>query len=148
MATAQPKAHSTASSTPAWRKIGVPVAIVSLLIMAVLLLPKGYNTDLTQVGNGHYAVVQIFDKNTVQSEELMDTVNKVRRDYEKRGVEFLVADMGTDPGRSFAQSHGAQSATALIFGPRGRLLTTFMRFNDAAALTAAIDHAVSAGGAS
>lgn len=146
MAVAEPKAHRTATSTPAWRKYGVPAFIVALLVMAVMLLPRGYNTDLSQVGNGHYAVVQIFNKNFVQSEELMDTVNEVRADYERRGVNFLVADVGTDAGRAFARAHGALSATALIFDPSGKLVATVQDVNHAAALTGALDHVLDGGG--
>lgn len=125
-----------------WRRIGVPLAIVVLLALAVLMLPRGYNTDLSKIGNGKYAVVQTFDKNTVQSEELMDTVNTVRKEFEPRGVEFLVADMGTERGRRFTQSHGVSSATLLIFAPDGRLLRTLTEKQDSASLRRAIDQAM------
>ena len=145
MAVAEPKAHRTATSTPAWRRFGVPVAIVILLVMAVALLPRGYDTDLGKVGDGRFAVVQVFDKNFVQSEQLMDAINEIRARYERRGVNFLVADMGTDQGRAFAQAHGAASATALIFDPTGKEVGAVQEASDPAVLSAALDRALAAG---
>lgn len=132
----------TGAGTPLWRRLWAPALIIAMLGLAVVLLPRGYDTHLSKIGNGKYAVVQIFDKGGVQSEQLMDTINDIRSSYESRGIEFLVADMGTAAGKRFAQEHGVAGATLLVFSPKGRVLQTLAGRYDEASVRRTIDRAL------
>lgn len=132
----------TGGGTSLWRRLWAPALIIAMLAVAVFLLPRGYDTHLEKVGNGKYAVVQIFDKGGVQSEQLMDAVNEVRSAYEPRGVEFLVADLGSGAGKRFAQRHGVAGATLLVFGPKGKVIQTLVGRYDEASVRRTIDQAL------
>lgn len=138
-----PRAQTTTGgSTPRWRRFAAPLVILVLLGLAVSLLPRGYDTHLNKIGKGKFVVVEVFDKEEVQSEQLMDTINDIRSAYEARGVEFLLADVGTAAGKRFAQRHGVAGATLLVFGPHGRVLQTLVGRQDVASLKHAIDKAL------
>ncbi len=130
------------SRTPLWRRIGVPAAIVLLLGLAVYMLPRGYNTDLSAIGKGAPCVVLVFDKETVQNQELMNTLNTLRKPYEHRGVKFLVAAMDSADGRQFAQAHGVSSATLMVFDAKGTAVRVLYGRQDAKAIKQAIDQAL------
>lgn len=133
---------SQASGTPLWRRIGVPAAIVLLLGVAVYMLPRGYNTDLAAIGKGEPCVVLVFDKETVQNQELMNTLNTLRKPYEQRGVKFLVASTDTAAGRRFAQAHGVSSATLMVFDAHGTAVRVLSGRQDADTIKHAIDEAL------
>lgn len=139
---AQAQTQTAGGASPWWRRLWAPALIVAMLGVALQFLPRGYDTHLEKIGNGKYAVVQIFDKGGVQSEQLMDAVNDVRGAYEARGVEFLVADMGTATGKRFAQRHGVAGATLLVFGPKGKILQTLVGRYDEGSVRSVIDRAL------
>jgi len=133
---------SQAAATPKWRRIGVPVAIVLLLGLAVYMLPRGYHTDLAAIGKGQPCVVLVFDKETVQNQELMNTLNTLRKPYEQRGVKFLVAAMDSADGRQFAQAHGVSSATLMVFDGKGTAVRVLYGRQAADTIKHAIDQAL------
>jgi len=128
-----------ATGTPLWRRIGVPAAIVLLLGLAVYKLPRGYHTDLADIGKGQPCVVLVFDKETVQNLDLMTTLDTLRKPYEQRGVKFLVASMDTADGRQFAQSHGVSSATLMVFDANGKAVQVLYGRQPADTIKHAID---------
>ena len=134
--------EETNPAMPIWRRFITPLLIVVLLGGAIALLPRGFDTDLSQIGQGHYTVVQVFKKDTLRSQQLMDLVNEIRDQYEPRGVKFLLADVDTQPGQRFAQSHDVGSATAILFGPQGHKLQTLHNVQDATALKRALNQAL------
>lgn len=125
-----------------WRRIGVPAAIVLLLGLAVYMLPRGYKTDLAAIGKGQPCVVLVFDKETVQNQELMNTLNSLRKPYEQRGVEFLVASMDTADGKRFAQRHGVSSATLMVFDASGKAVRVLYGRQSTGTIRRAIDQAM------
>jgi hypothetical protein len=129
-------------ATPLWRRVGVPAAIIVLLGVAIFMLPRGYNTDLNAVGAGKPCVVLVFDKDTVQSQELMNTLNTLRKPYEQRGVVFLVAPLDTADGQRFAQTHGVGGATLMVFDAGGKAIRVLSGRHDADDLKRAIDQAL------
>ena len=131
-----------ATGTPLWRRIGVPSAIVLLLGLAVYMLPRGYNTDLSAIGKGEPCVVLVFDKETVQNQELMNTLNTLRKPYEQRGVKFLVASMDSAEGKRFAQAHGVSSATLMVFDGKGAAVRVLYGRQAAGTIKHAIDQAL------
>jgi len=111
------------AQTRVWPKLLAIAVILVAIGIAVLNLPQGYNTDLTVIGKGKPAAVQVFDPNSVSSLDLMEAFNKVRGEYEGR-IEFLLADLNRDEGKQFAQTHGVGSNTLVLFGPDGSKVGT------------------------
>lgn len=121
------------AQTRVWPKLLAIVIIVIAITIAIWNLPQGYNTDLTLIGKGKPAAVQVFDSNSSPSLELMDAVNHVRGDYKGR-VEFLLADLNSDAGRSFAATQGVAPPALILFGPDGTRLAAVGAKQDADSL--------------
>lgn len=95
--------------------------IALLLWFVVAMLPGVYSEDLTRIGQGDYVLVLVHNKDAVESMATMNAVDSVRREYSDR-VEFVVADVNTQRGVSFARQHQARIAELILFGPGGRKL--------------------------
>jgi len=91
------------------------------LILAFMLLPKGFSDDLSKMGQGKAAVVLIHDKGSVRSLDLMTLLNKVRSDYSGK-VEFFVVDIATREGRMFRQQQNDDSIVLVLFSANGAKL--------------------------
>ena len=78
------------------------VAIVAFLGVAIMLLPKGFSTDTSVIGQGSHVVVLAHNKEYAQSLTLMDLLNKMRSEYSSQ-IEFRVIDMNTPQGHAFLQ---------------------------------------------
>jgi hypothetical protein len=99
--------------------LGVLVAAGAMIIA---LLPKGgYSSDVSQVGQGMPAVVLAFENYAPASMDAMALFDRVRRDY-RDDVMFLVADLGTPRGRTFADRHRAFSGVVMTFRADGTLV--------------------------
>lgn len=99
-------------------KLIVIVAICSILVVAVMLLPKGFKDDLSLIGHGSVSVVLTHDKNLVDSTTMMELLNKVRSDY-KDNVEFLAVDIATPTGQTFLREQNVGVINLVIFSPDG-----------------------------
>lgn len=108
-------------SRPHWIKLLFLVLLAGIVGLAIWNLPRGYSTDLSRIGQGGNVVVQVHDHGLVSSTTLMESLNKVRHDYEGV-IEFVVADLQIPAGRAFAQTHHAEAATLLLFAPNGTSL--------------------------
>ncbi|MGD8886498.1 MAG: hypothetical protein PVF34_12815, partial [Gammaproteobacteria bacterium] len=60
----------------------VLVAVGVFIVVAIMLLPKGFSSDLSVIGKGTPVVVLAHNKDSVQSLKLMDMLNKVRHEYD------------------------------------------------------------------
>ncbi|MBI3775019.1 MAG: hypothetical protein HY273_05605 [Gammaproteobacteria bacterium] len=114
-------------------KLIVTALLLGLLWLAVSNLPRGYSRDLSLIGKGKNVVVQVHDHNLVGSIDLMESLNKVRPEY-AANVEFVIADLLTPEGKSFAASHNASSVTLLFFAPDGSERGAVKGVQDPAAL--------------
>ena len=94
------------------------VAIAAFLAVAIMLLPKGFSSDTSVIGQGSHVVVLAHNKDSVQSLTLMDLLNKVRSEYSSR-IEFRVIDMNTPQGQAFLQQQLVQLGSLLFFAPDG-----------------------------
>jgi hypothetical protein len=105
------------------RKIKFIVVVLLLLLVAIVVmnLPRGFSGDLSRIGKGKAAVVLVRDKNSVQSFELMETMNGIRDQYAGK-VEFLLTDFNTPEGRAFITANGADRVTVVVFDPNGHKL--------------------------
>jgi len=109
--------HAQAGS--ATRTSLIVVLVVSaLLATAVMLLPKGFSSNLSKIGQGSVVAVLTHDKNTVGSMQFMELLNKVRSDYAGK-VDFLAVDIATSEGLTFARQQGVGPAILVLFGPDG-----------------------------
>ena len=95
--------------------------IVILLGIAVVMLPEGYNDDLSIIGKGSNIVVLIQNKGSQQSMDLLNLLNEVRYDYAGK-VEFLIADSDTPEGKMFENQQQLDSSVLAFFGPDGTRL--------------------------
>jgi thioredoxin-like negative regulator of GroEL len=122
-------------------------AVFGLLILAVVTvvmnLPRGFSDDLSLIGTGKPAVVLVRDKNTVESQVLMDVLDKVRGRYSGR-VEFLLTDYDTQQGRKFVADHHAASTTLVLFDADGKQLKILTAPQTAASLEQAITNIIGA----
>ena len=89
------------------------------MAFAVTLLPKGFKSDLSLIGQGSPSVVLVHDKNLVNSVTMMELLNEVRSDYEG-DIVFLAVDIATPKGQSFSQQQRARPVDLVIFGPHGK----------------------------
>lgn len=102
-------------------KLMVIVAICSILVFAVMMLPKGFKDDLTLIGKGSVTVVLTHDKNLVGGTTTMALLNDVRSDY-KGTVEFLAVDIATQVGQAFMREQRVRAIELVVFGPDGSRL--------------------------
>ena len=100
--------------------ITLGVVVVAGAIIIALLPKGGYNSDVSQVGQGMPAVVLAFENYAPASMDAMALFDRVRRDY-RDDVMFLVADLGTPRGRAFADRHRAFSGVVMMFHADGTL---------------------------
>lgn len=99
------------------------LAIVAVLGVLLALIPPGYDTDLSHIGQGRPAAVLVHDPGFVASTELMEGVNRLRGDYEPNLL-FLLADLNTPQGRRFATEHSVGLGTLVLFDADGRRLAS------------------------
>jgi thioredoxin-like negative regulator of GroEL len=121
----QQNASKSAHPAPRSRltKMIVLGLILGFICVALLLLPRGFSDDLSQIGKGSNVVVLVHDHETATSQELMNVINKVRDEYEGR-IQFLVADKYAPEGKVFLQTYGIDSVALVFFAPDGKRLDT------------------------
>ena len=123
-----------------WRRVLIIALILGAASILIGLLPKGYSRDLSQIGKVGNVVVQIHDHNQVSSQLLMDQINKLRSHYEGR-VTFLVADIYTEEGKTFADKQDFHSAALVFFAPNGEELTALYGQQDAETIRKTLNQA-------
>lgn len=102
-------------------KLMVILGICAILAFAVMMLPKGFKSDLTLIGQGSVTAVLIHDKDLVGGTTTMALLNDVRSDYEG-SVEFLAVDVATPVGQTFMREQGVSVIELVVFGPDGTRL--------------------------
>ena len=106
-------------------------AIVAFLVLA-LLLPKGFSSDTSIIGQGSNFVILAHNKDSAQSLNLLEYMNEARSDYACK-VEFVVTDTNVSEGSAFIASQKIELGTLLLFAPNG------MRLNVASNLDSAFN---------
>jgi hypothetical protein len=114
------------------------VAVVAFLVVAIMLLPKGFSTDTSVIGQGSYVVVLAHDNESMYSLNLMDSLNKVRSEYSDR-IEFRVVDMDTPQGQAFLQQQQVRSVSLLFFAPDGTRQRVVSNIDDETELRASLN---------
>lgn len=96
-------------------------SIIALSLLAWLMLPASFSTDLSRIGQGRPAVVLIYDFEDGRSPRLMKYFNKIRDNYEDE-VYFLVSDVASPQGQKFSRAQGTSSIGAHFFSRDGNKL--------------------------
>ncbi len=105
----------------AWRRIALTVFLVALLGLAVMSLPRGFDTDLSKIGAGKPAVVFVYDPNLVVSNQQTRELDAVRESLGD-ALHFLIADVGRPEAQQLMRQHQARPTQLLLFAPDGSVL--------------------------
>lgn len=76
--------------------------------------------DLSQIGNGTPAVVQIHDPDCSLCTALQREARKALADFDDGELQFLVANLRSAEGKRLAAAHGVGHVTLLLFDAKGR----------------------------
>ena len=117
----------------ATRTVIVLLAIAVLLVLFVVMIPRGYDSDLTRIGKGQPAAVLTHDPGFLASAQLMEGINGLRQDFEPAML-FLVADLNTPPGQRFAEKHSVGFGELVLFDAHGQHLASYSGRADEAGL--------------
>jgi len=111
-----------AAATNRWRiRVATAVFIAGILAVAVLNLPKGFDTNLSKIGTGKPALVFFYDSNLLISNQQAREMNKVRESLAEE-LHFLIADIGRPDAQLFMKQHQAARVQLLFFAADGSLL--------------------------
>ena len=104
------------------------VVITSCLLVLVVLGyfltmsgGKPISTDLSVIGQGKPVLVLAYENYSPAGGEALNRLRKVRSDFDLR-LDFVVADMGTPHGRSFASRHKLFDGQAVFLKQNGEPL--------------------------
>lgn len=90
--------------------------------------------DLTRVGKGNLAIVQIHDPQCPTCTALQKQARRALRKFDDCGLSYLVADINTPEGAAFARRFNAPNVTLLLFDGQGELLRRVHGMQQSAAL--------------
>jgi len=91
--------------------------------------------DLTTIGNGTPAVVQIHDPTCAICSALQIEARKAVSSLDDGSLQFLVASLHTDEGRQLAAAHNVGKITLLLFDGEGKQRGVLAGANSAENLT-------------
>jgi hypothetical protein len=86
--------------------------------------------DLSAVGNGIPAVVQIHDPDCGLCQQLRSNLIKAADDVPAKTLQVLIADVSTAAGANFAFRHDSPHVTLLFFDSEGRLVERLQGVKD------------------
>lgn len=78
--------------------------------------------DLSKIGNGTPAIVQIHDQNCSLCRTLQRQSRQALRAFDDERFEYLVANIDTAEGAALAAQHGVQHVTLLLFDGAGDMI--------------------------
>ncbi len=77
--------------------------------------------DLSRVGNGRPTVVQIHDPQCSLCLALQTETRKALKMLDDDALDYVVANIRSEKGQTFANRYGVQHVTLLLFDGRGEL---------------------------
>jgi hypothetical protein len=86
--------------------------------------------DLSVIGNGEPAIVQVHDRDCQLCESLQIEVRAALATLGAGDLTYRVAYLDTGPGMDFATKHGASFATLLFFDGQGNMVRKMQGAND------------------
>lgn len=75
--------------------------------------------DLSRIGAGIPAVVQIHDPTCSMCTALQHETRKALHDFDDGEIEYVVANIKTQAGSAFANHHGQPHVTLMLMDPKG-----------------------------
>ena len=87
--------------------------------------------DLSQLGNGTAAVVQIHDPRCSTCKALQRETRIAINAFDPSEIQYLVANIRTSEGRTFARTHRVGHVTLLLFDGNGKRRDTLVGLNTA-----------------
>ncbi|WP_299730304.1 hypothetical protein [uncultured Tateyamaria sp.] len=93
--------------------------------------------DLSRVGQGNIAIVQIHDPQCPTCTALQKQTRAALRDFDDCGMTYLVADIKTPEGAAFARKYRVPHVTLLLFDGAGELRETLQGMQQASQLAQA-----------
>ncbi len=102
--------------------IAVPVLGVAGYFSVQSVQATICEADLSKIGNGRPAIVQIHDPNCPVCRTLQKQSRKALKSFEDGSFEFLVANIKTAEGGALAANHGVPHVTLLLFDGRGEMV--------------------------
>ena len=117
----QPTPTSSRPPSSPWRRRLITLGIVTALgAFAWSQLPEGsYPTDLSRIGQGQATLVLTMESHYLEGASVMHLMHGVRDEF-SHSVQFLVASLSQQDGRSFAARHGAVDGTVVLFDAKGQ----------------------------
>ena len=91
--------------------------------------------DLTRIGNGIPAVVQIHDPRCSSCVALQGEAREAMEEFDRDELQYLVADINNAAGRDLANAHGVGNVTLLLFDGEGQRRKTLAGPNTSGILT-------------
>lgn len=104
-----------------WVRGGVAAFIAVMVTLMIMNMPRGFDTNLTKIGQGKPSLVFVYDPNYVISNEQTQEIDQVRA-LAGDNVVFLLADLGREEARAFVKKYEAELAEILIFTGEGSLI--------------------------
>lgn len=93
--------------------------------------------DLSRIGNGTPAVVQIHDPQCPRCVALQREARDALCNFDESELQFLVANIRSAEGRNLAAAHGVGHVTLLLFDATGRRRAVLTGPNESEYLTGA-----------
>ena len=102
----------------------IAVIVAALVAVGYFLTTgagKPIGSDLSVIGKGKPAIVLAYENYSPSGGEALNRLRAVRSDFDSQ-LEFVVADLGTPPGRAFAERHQLLNAQAVFLDQDGEPL--------------------------
>ena len=87
--------------------------------------------DLSRLGNGIAAVVQVHDPRCPTCRALQRETRVAINAFDPDEIQYLIANIRTSEGRTFARRHGVGHVTLLLFDGNGKRRNTLVGLNTA-----------------
>lgn len=101
--------------------IGVSAIGGTSYVFASQVLNEMHEHDLERIHNGRPTIVQIHDPNCRLCLSLQRETRSALKMMEPDILDYVVANIRTEKGASFANRHGVQHVTLLLFDKNGEL---------------------------
>ena len=104
--------------------------------------------DLSLIGNGIPAVVQIHDPQCQRCVALQRETRDALCEFDESELQFLVANIRSEEGRALAAAHGVGHVTLLLFDASGQRRAVLAGSNESEYLAAAFRRHIARSGGS
>ena len=97
------------------------VTLIALGYLLTIGIGKPISTDLSVIGRGKPVLALAYQNFSPTGGDALNRLRQVRGDYDAR-LDFVVADLGTPQGRTFANRYQLVDGQAVFLKQNGQLL--------------------------